>query len=397
MKKIFDEKKQKLPILCWAKNIEESAMEQAINLANHPCVVDHVVLAPDAHSGFGMPIGGVIAVEDAIIPNAVGVDIGCSMSLMRTNLSVEDINEELLRKIIGGAKGYPGGIRANIPVGMSHNKVKQDHELFSHRDAWNNTVICKEELESAQYQLCSLGGGNHFIEIQAGDDNCVYIMIHSGSRNLGYKVGNYYNKVAEELCAKWKQNDVVKNKLAFLPRGTAEFDAYVREMNICLDFAYANHQLMQDKIVEICEHIIPNFCVIGTYFTRHNYCAIEHHMGRDLFIHRKGAIRARQGEHAIIPGSQGTASYLVCGMGNEASFTSASHGSGRKMSRTAAKANLSLKDEQARMAGIVHNINSVDQLDEAPSAYKDIEEVIKLESDLVTPVVKFKPLAVVKG
>lgn len=397
MKKIFDEKKQKLPILCWAKNIEESAMEQAINLANHPCVVDHVVLAPDAHSGFGMPIGGVIAVEDAIIPNAVGVDIGCSMSLMRTNLSVEDINEELLRKIIGGAKGYPGGIRANIPVGMSHNKVKQDHELFSHRDAWNNTVICKEELESAQYQLCSLGGGNHFIEIQAGDDNCVYIMIHSGSRNLGYKVGNYYNKVAEELCAKWKQNDVVKNKLAFLPRGTAEFDAYVREMNICLDFAHANHQLMQDKIVEICEHIIPNFCIIGTYFTRHNYCAIEHHMGRDLFIHRKGAIRARQGEHAIIPGSQGTASYLVCGMGNEASFTSASHGSGRKMSRTAAKANLSLKDEQARMAGIVHNINSVNQLDEAPSAYKDIEEVIKLESDLVTPVVKFKPLAVVKG
>lgn len=397
MKKIFDEKKQKLPILCWAKNIEESAMEQAINLANHPCVVDHVVLAPDAHSGFGMPIGGVIAVEDAIIPNAVGVDIGCSMSLMRTNLSVEDINEELLRKIIGGAKGYPGGIRANIPVGMSHNKVKQDHELFSHRDAWNNTVICKEELESAQYQLCSLGGGNHFIEIQAGDDNCVYIMIHSGSRNLGYKVGNYYNKVAEELCAKWKQNDVVKNKLAFLPRGTAEFDAYVREMNICLDFAYANHQLMQNKIVEICEHIIPNFCIIGTYFTRHNYCAIEHHMGRDLFIHRKGAIRARQGEHAIIPGSQGTASYLVCGMGNEDSFTSASHGSGRKMSRTAAKANLSLKDEQARMAGIVHNINSVDQLDEAPSAYKDIEEVIKLESDLVTPVVKFKPLAVVKG
>ena len=397
MKKIFDEKKQKLPILCWTKDIEESAMEQAINLANHPCVVDHVVLAPDAHSGFGMPIGGVIAVEDAIIPNAVGVDIGCSMSLMRTNLSVEDINEELLRRIIGGAKGYPGGIRANIPVGMNHNKVKQDHELFAHRDVWNNTTICKEELESAQYQLCSLGGGNHFIEIQAGDDNCVYIMIHSGSRNLGYKVGNYYNKVAEELCAKWKQNDVVKNKLAFLPRGTAEFDAYVREMNICLDFAYANHQLMQNKIVEICEHIIPNFYVIGTYFTRHNYCAIEHHMGRDLFIHRKGAIRARQGEHAIIPGSQGTASYLVCGMGNEASFTSASHGSGRKMSRTAAKANLSLKDEQAKMAGIVHNINSVDQLDEAPSAYKDIEEVIKLESDLVTPVVKFKPLAVVKG
>lgn len=397
MKKIFDTDKQKLPILSWANDLEESAVEQAINLSNHPCVVDHVVVCPDGHSGYGMPIGGVIAVEDAIIPNAVGVDIGCSMSLMRTNLSVEDVNEELLRKIIGGAKGYSGGIRANIPVGQNHNKTKQDHEIFAHRDLWENTTICKEELESAQYQLCSLGGGNHFIEIQAGDDNLVYIMIHSGSRNLGYKVGNYYNKLAEELCTKWRQNEVVKNKLAFLPRGTVEFDTYVREMNICLDFALVNHQLMQQKITEICEHIIPNFCIVGKYFTRHNYCAIEHHMNRDLFIHRKGAIRARQDEYAIIPGSQGTASYLVCGKGNEASFTSASHGSGRKMSRTAAKANLSLKDEQARMSGIVHNIKSVDQLDEAPSAYKDIEEVIKLESDLVTPVVKFRPLAVVKG
>lgn len=397
MKKIFNQDTQKLPILCWANTVEDSAMEQAVNLANHPCVVDHVALCPDVHAGFGMPIGGVIAVEDAIIPNAVGVDIGCSMSLMRTNLSIDDINEELLRKIIGGAKGYPGGIRANIPVGMSHNKKKQDHELFSYVDAWKSTVVCEGEYESAQYQLCSLGGGNHFIEIQAGDDNCVYIMIHSGSRNLGYKVGNYYNKVAEDLCTKYRQHDVAKNKLAFLPRGTAEFDLYVREMNICLDFAYANHELMQQKIVEICEHLIPNFYVIGTYFTRHNYCAIEHHLDRDLFIHRKGAIRARKGEYAIIPGSQGTASYLVEGKGNVPSFTSASHGSGRVMSRTAAKANLSLKGEQARMAGIVHNITSVEQLDEAPSAYKDIEEVIKLESDLVTPVVKLKPLAVVKG
>lgn len=390
MIKIFDKNIQKSPILSWANDIEDSAMEQAINLSNHPCVVDHVALAPDCHSGYGMPIGGIIAVEDAIIPNAVGVDIGCSMSLMRTSLNTDDVNEEILRKIIENIKNV-------IPVGLNHNKEKQAHELFEHVDVWNNTTICKQEFESAQYQVCSLGGGNHFIEIQAGDDNCVYIMIHSGSRNLGYKIGNYYNKLAEELCTKWRQNDVVKNKLAFLPRGTAEFDAYVREMNICLDFAYANHQLMQKKIVEICEHVMPNFYVIGTYFTRHNYCAIEHHMSRDLFVHRKGAIRARQGEHAIIPGSQGTASYLVCGMGNEASFTSASHGSGRKMSRTAAKANLSLKDEQARMAGIIHNITSKDQLDEAPSAYKDIEEVIKLESNLVTPIIKFKPLAVVKG
>ena len=390
MKKIFDENKQKLPILCWAEDVEDSAMEQAINLSNHPCIVSHVALAPDCHSGYGMPIGGIIAVENAVIPNAVGVDIGCSMSLLRTNINVDQVNEAILRDIVNK-------IRNTIPVGLNHNKDKQKHELFEHKDVWYETTVCKNEYEGAQYQVCSLGGGNHFIEVQAGDDNEVYIMIHSGSRNLGYKVGNYYNSIAEELCTKWRQTDVVKNKLAFLPRDTEEFDAYVREMNICLDFARANHDLMQQKIIAICEQVIPGFNVIGTYYTRHNYCAIEHHLNRDLFIHRKGAIRARQGEHAIIPGSQGTASYLVCGLGNKASFTSASHGSGRKMSRTAAKANLSLADEQAKMAGIVHNIESVDQLDEAPSAYKDIDEVIKLESDLVAPVIKLRPLAVVKG
>ena len=390
MKKIFDENKQKLPILCWAEDVEDSAMEQAINLSNHPCIVSHVALAPDCHSGYGMPIGGIIAVENAVIPNAVGVDIGCSMSLLRTNINVDQVNEAILRDIVNK-------IRNTIPVGLNHNKDKQKHELFEHKDVWYETTVCKNEYEGAQYQVCSLGGGNHFIEVQAGDDNEVYIMIHSGSRNLGYKVGNYYNNIAEELCTKWRQTDVVKNKLAFLPRDTEEFDAYIREMNICLDFAKANHDLMQQKIIAICEQVIPGFSVIGSYYTRHNYCAIEHHLNRDLFIHRKGAIRARQGEHAIIPGSQGTASYLVCGLGNKASFTSASHGSGRKMSRTAAKANLSLADEQAKMAGIVHNIESVDQLDEAPSAYKDIDEVIRLESDLVAPVIKLRPLAVVKG
>lgn len=387
----------KLPILLWATDIENEALLQAINLSNHPCVIDHVVLCPDVHSGFGMPIGGVIAVEDAVIPNAVGVDIGCSMSAVKTNIKVEDVTDELLRKIMGGAKGYPGGIRANIPVGQNHNKSKQDHVIFADRDRWNNTIICKDEIESAQYQVGSLGGGNHFIEIQKGDDGYVWVMIHSGSRNLGYKVGNYYNKVAENLCSKFRLHDVVKNQLAFLPRGTAEFDQYVNEMNLCLDFAKANHDIMMDKVLGIFRHFVPSFSCDAPIYTRHNYAAIEHHLNRDLFIHRKGAIRARAGEVAIIPGSQGTASYIVEGLGNVASFTSASHGSGRKMSRTAARANLSLKDEQARMAGILHNINSEAQLDEAPSAYKDIEDVIKQEADLVKPLVRLTPLAVVKG
>ena len=195
----------------------------------------------------------------------------------------------------------------------------------------------------------------------------------------------------------YKQTDVVKNKLAFLPRGTEQFDQYINEMNLCLDFAKANHDKMIEKLEGIIAHFIPGCVFDEHYYSRHNYASIENHMNRNLFIHRKGAIRVRTGDIAIIPGSQGTASYIVEGLGNPASFCSASHGSGRVMSRTKAQAELSLKAEQERMKGIVHNITSEKQLDEAPSAYKDIDEVIKAESDLVKVVTKLKPLAVVKG
>lgn len=386
-----------LPILNWAKNIEDSALEQAKNLAKHPCVVSRVCLAPDAHCGYGMPIGGIIAVESALIPNAVGVDIGCSMSACRTNILADDISIEQLKKIVGGSKEYKGGIRANIPVGMSHHNKKQDHKIFADRERWNNTVVCKDELESAQYQLGTMGGGNHFIELQKGSDGYLWYMIHSGSRNLGYKVGNFYNKVAEELCTKFHREDVVKNKLAFLPRGTKVFDQYLNEMNLCLDFASANHYRMIEILEGIIKYVIPECSFVEHYYTRHNYAALEHHDNRDLFIHRKGAIRARLGDKAIIPGSQGTASYIVEGLGNPKSFCSASHGSGRVMSRTRAQAELSLKDEQEKMKNIIHNMTSEKQLDEAPSAYKDIDEVIKLEADLVKPIIKLVPLAVVKG
>ena len=385
-----------LPIFNWAKNLEDSALVQAKNLAKHPCVFRRVCLAPDAHSGYGMPIGGIIAVDNALIPNAVGVDIGCSMTACKTNILSSSVDKKLLKKIIGGSKEYPGGIRANIPTGMSHHRQKQDHIIFSDRTRWENTIVCRDEIESAQYQLGTMGGGNHFIELQSGSDGFLYYMIHSGSRNLGYKVGKYYNKVAEELCTKFRQIEVVKNQLAFLPKGTQEFEDYLNEMNLCLDFAKANHEKMQEILEGILSHFIPEISFDEHYYTRHNYAVIEHHEDRDLWIHRKGAIRARENELAIIPGSQGTASYIVKGLGNTTSFCSASHGSGRAMSRTRAQAELSLKQEQLKMKNIIHNMSTVKQLDEAPSAYKDIEDVIKLESDLVTPVIKLTPLAVVK-
>ena len=387
-----------LPILNWAKNPEEDAIKQAKNVASHPCTVQKVVLCPDCHTGYGVPIGTVLATKNAVIPNAVGVDIGCSMSAGKTNVRVEDVTTEDLKRILGGSREYPGGIISRIPTGMKHHNKDVESILFGD-GRWldsENYPICSAEFASAKRQLGTLGGGNHFIELQKGDDGYLWYMVHSGSRNLGYKVCNYYNKIAEDYCAMFKQDKVVKDQLAFLPRGLKEYNQYIDEMKLCMDFAKENHKIMDNVIEEEIRKVFPEIVVTDRNYTRHNYAELED-FGGAVMVHRKGAVLARKGMRCIIPGSQGTASYIVEGLGNEDSFCSASHGSGRVMSRTKARQELTLEKEQEIMSGIVHNMNSVDKLDEAPSAYKDIEEVILLENDLVKPLIKLQPLAVVKG
>ena len=386
-----------LPILNWAGEIEEAALRQARNVAKHPCVVHRVALAPDAHCGFGVPIGCILALYDAVIPNAVGVDIGCSMSACKTNIDAATLDREKLREIMGKAEGRRTGIRAVIPVGCAHQSKKQQHPIFDETERWESTRICKQEFNSAQYQLGTMGGGNHFIELQADEEGKLWYMIHSGSRNLGNKVGTEYNKLAAELCRRFRQDEVVKHQLSFLPRGCEEYELYVREMQLCLDFAKANHEKMQELLERVLREFIPDIEFIERIYTRHNYAALENHDGQDLWIHRKGAVRVREGDLAIIPGSQGTNSYIVRGLGNPASFCSASHGAGRKLSRTAAQKELSLEAEQERMKDIVHDMRSQKKLDEAPSAYKNIEDVLQREADLVQPVVRLRPLAVLKG
>ena len=386
-----------LTILNWAKGIDELTLRQATHVAKHPCVVGHVALAPDAHCGFGVPIGCILAADNAVIPNAVGVDIGCSMSACKTNIAAAELSRELLQNIVGTNAGRKTGVFAAIPVGFNHHKEPQSHPLFEDAELWASTRICRDELDSARYQLGTMGGGNHFIELQADEDGCLWYMIHSGSRNLGNKVGTYYNKLAEQLCTLYRQEEVVKNRLAFLPGGTEEYELYVREMQLCMDFAQANHERMQQLLEAVLREHIPAIEFGERLYTRHNYAAREHHLGRNLWIHRKGAVLAREGVRAIIPGSQGTASYIVEGLGNPRSFCSASHGSGRVMSRTQAQQQLSLENELARMSHVVHTMSTQSQLDEAPSAYKDIEEVMQQEADLVRPVVKLRPLAVIKG
>lgn len=383
MKKLADN------ILCWCENPEQGAIDQAINISKHPWLVGNVCLMPDTHEGYGMPIGGVAALDGAICPNMVGVDIGCGMLAVKTSLT--DINIDDLKSILGL-------IRKTIPVGFNHHKEKQDHEIFSTL-YWEDTTICDQEYDKAQYQIGTLGGGNHFIEIQKGSDGHIWFMIHSGSRNLGKKVADYYIKIAKNICEMWKHDELVKNELCVIPSQHCEFNAYIDEMNICLAFSNANREVMAKRIKEAFESVIKDVSFEDEINIQHNYAALENHFGKNVWVHRKGATLAREGTIGIIPGSQGTSSYIVRGKGNEASLCSCSHGAGRKMSRKKAREELNLENEKKVLddKGILHAIRSVEDLDEASSAYKNIDEVMEQQKDLVDILVKLQPLAVVKG
>lgn len=379
-------------ILSWCENPEAGAVVQAMHIAEHPCLVGNVCLMPDTHEGYGMPIGGVVALEKAVCPNMVGVDIGCGMLAVKTNMTAIPTREKLEELV---AK-----IKERVPVGFAHRLEPQVHVIFND-PRWDATTICKQEFENARKQLGTLGGGNHFIEIQWGSDGHVWYMVHSGSRNLGKKVADYYNAVAIDLCETWRHTDCVAHELAFLPSGTSEYADYLEEMQLCVDFALANRYAISGNITEAFWEVFEddNIEFFGPINIAHNYATLEYHYGKYVMVHRKGATLAREGTVGIIPGSQGTSSYIVEGLGNEASLCSCSHGAGRRMSRTRAKNELSLEEEIERMneRGIVHGITDVDDLDEAPSAYKDIDEVMEQQRDLAKIRTKLTPLAVVKG
>jgi len=261
--------------------------------------------------------------------------------------------------------------------------------------------IVYSQYNSALKQLGTLGGGNHFIEIQKGDDGFIWVMIHSGSRNLGYKVAKYYNQTAQELCKQWYSNIPEfkgEDGLAFLPLDTKEGQSYLREMDYCLRFAYDNSLHMLENVKKAFLNIID--CTFEKEINiHHNYAQLENHFGHNVMIHRKGATSAQEGEFGIIPGSQGAYSYIIKGKGNIESFKSCSHGAGRKMSRKKARETLDLEAEQKKLddLGVLHTIRHKSNLDEASSAYKDIDIVMEEQKDLVDIIVKLKPLAVVKG
>lgn len=383
MKKVISTNNK--PIKCWLDDIEESALKQAENLANLPFTFKHVALMPDCHAGYGMPIGGVLATKGVVIPNAVGVDIGCGMCAISTNM--KDIPKDKLLEVVNK-------IKRDIPVGFNHQKEPQDASLMPVLDF--TCKIIEDEYNSARHQLGTLGGGNHFIEIQKDNDGFVWIMIHSGSRNLGKKVADYFNKEAVKL----NETKVEKAmELAFLPIDTEQGRGYLSAMKYCVDFALANRQLMMERIKSCFERTFPDVSFGEMINIAHNYAAFEHHFGENVIVHRKGATYAGKGNIGIIPGSQGTKSYIVRGLGNPESFFSCSHGAGRRMGRKEAQRTLDLASEIKLMEekGIIHGIKTTSDLDEAASAYKDIDVVMQNQGDLVEIVVELSPLAVVKG
>lgn len=389
MKKVIST--ERIPIKLWLDDIEPGALSQAQNIANLPFAFKHVALMPDSHEGYGMPIGGVLATKGVIIPNAVGVDIGCGMCALKTNLTTIDT---------ASLKSIMSGIRARVPLGFEHHKEQKDETLMPSTSSIISNGMVERQYESARKQIGTLGGGNHFIEIQKGSDGHIWVMVHSGSRNIGLKVAEHYNKIAQKLNERWHTEVDKKMNLAFLPIETDEAKEYLNEMQYCVDFALANRKLIMESIKEsFAETVGTEFREVYFINIAHNYARWENHFDTHVIVHRKGATSAREGEIGIIPGSQGSKSYIVRGKGNKESFESCSHGAGRKMGRNQAQKTLSLDNEVAQMnqKGIIHAIRSQRDLDEAPGAYKDIDVVMANQQDLVDIVVELTPLAVIKG
>jgi len=378
------------PIKLWLDDIEKGALAQAEHLAALPFVFKHIAIMPDAHQGYGMPIGAVMATKDVIVPNAVGVDIGCGMCAVKTSLVNPDQNT--LKKIMKG-------IREKIPVGYKHHLKKQEETNMPSGFNIAHLKVISQEYYSALRQIGTLGGGNHFIEIQRGSDGYVWLMIHSGSRNLGFKVAKYYNDLAISLNRKWHYPVPEKWQLAFLPAESSEGQEYFSEMQYCVEFALANRKLMMERVKQCLTDVVGHTDFGEMINIAHNFAAIENHFHASVIVHRKGATRAFQNQLGIIPGSQGTSSYIVRGKGEPESFMSCSHGAGRRLGRKQALRELNFNEQKKILddAGIIHGLRSKKDLDEAPGSYKDIDSVMANQSDLITIEEKLRPLAVVKG
>jgi tRNA-splicing ligase RtcB len=388
----------RVPIRMWTDpaSVEESAMNQLRNVANLPWV-HGVAVMPDVHYGKGATVGSVVAMRDAVSPAAVGVDIGCGMSAVRTSLTAADLPDDLgvLRR----------RIESRVPVGFERHKTPVNPARVHGVGGWDRFWDAFGDLhpgvqglrERASTQIGSLGGGNHFIEVcleQGGaDEGRVWLMLHSGSRNIGKELAERHMSIARKLP---HNADLPDRDLAVFVAGTPEMAAYRRDLFWAQDYAARNRATMVALVKQALADTVPGVRFDDAISCHHNYVAEETYDGVDVLVTRKGAIRAGSGDLGIIPGSMGTGSYIVRGLGNDSSFQSAAHGAGRRMSRTKAKKMFSAADLAAQTDGVECR-KDTGVVDEIPAAYKDIDSVIAAQTDLVEVVAQLKQVICVKG
>lgn len=382
----------RVPVKSWAQEIEGKAQEQADNLSRLPFALNHIALMPDAHAGYGMPIGGVLFADKAVVPYAVGVDIGCGVVLIETDLPVDFLYEDA-----SAVAEVMALVARNVPVGNGPQAQHRAPEGEPYPIPDGSDAL-RFAMEQAEVQLGTLGGGNHFLELQRDEEGRVWFMLHSGSRSVGKKVCDYWHGIASTLCRRWHV-ELPDKELAFLPWETDEAQGYWRDMNACLAWAEESRRRMAGKAIAAIGKITgaKAWQVLDIH---HNYAAFENHYGHNGIIHRKGAVRARAGERVLIPGSMGTASYIAEGLGNPESFQSCQHGAGRARSRAETRRNVTLAQMEAQMAEAGVTLVTPDRAkvtDESSFAYKDIEAVMAASADLVKPITRLTPLGVVKG
>jgi tRNA-splicing ligase RtcB len=365
-------------LLSWASILDDLTLRQAENTASLPFVHPHVALMPDAHLGKGATVGSVLPTREAIIPAAVGVDIGCGMIAVDTGLTSGALPDDL-----GGLHGM---IRAAVPAG-----VGQGHDTGADLARWLTervpaTELTDKQRATAAAQFGSLGAGNHFVEVCLDERDQVWVVLHSGSRGIGNQLATQHIEGARGLMAKYFI-DLEDRDLAYFVEGTPEFDAYIQDMLWAQDYAMGNRERMMDATLRALAEFLdlsdlPEQTRVNCH---HNFTEREHHLGGNVWLTRKGAIRARTGDRGVIPGSMGTRSYIVSGLGNPASYESCSHGAGRRMSRGRARKELDLDGLRTAMVGKAWNDRDAEALlDEDPRAYKDIDQVMADQADLVT-------------
>jgi tRNA-splicing ligase RtcB len=395
------------PVKVWTKDIEDAARRQLENLAQLPFIHKHVAVMPDVHWGMGSTVGSVIPTIKAIVPAAVGVDIGCGMVAHKLNITPEQLPDSLA--------GVRSALEAAIPHGRTDNGGLNDRGAWgdipdANKNAWarlgedarfayvteKHPGILKNANQGPR-QLGTLGTGNHFVELCLDKAGGVWMMLHSGSRGLGNRIGTYFIEQAKRGMEIWHIK-LPDPDLAYLPEESPLFDPYWKALSWAQDYAMTNRELMMAAAKSALSEVLglPIVTTEHAVNCHHNYVARENHFGQNVYVTRKGAVRAREGDMGIIPGSMGARSFIVRGKGNEESFCSCSHGAGRRMSRGAAKKRFTLADMEAQTAGVECR-KDADVIDEIPGAYKDIDEVMANQSDLVEIVAELRQVVCVKG